>query len=95
MMTKHQLTINSTHDCCSFFKVLATILYLSILLHFYNTILIKFYIKLFFSVCRATLSQSDFTVYSTCFGLYRPSSGVLLILAKTVTRIAIYYPHAL
>jgi hypothetical protein len=65
-----------------------TILYLSILLHFYNTIHIKSLHKTF-SICRATLYHSDFAVYTTCFSLYRPSSGVLLIVAKTVTRVAI------
>jgi hypothetical protein len=71
-----------------FLKILySTILYLSILLHFCNTIHIKSSHKTF-SVCRATLYHSAFAVYTTCFGLYRPSSGVSLIVAKTVTRVA-------
>jgi hypothetical protein len=58
----------------------------------FNTIHIKFYIKslhkTFFRLLCNTLSL--WFHYTACFGLYRPSSGVLLIVAKTVTLVAIY-----
>jgi hypothetical protein len=79
-----------------------TILYFSILLHFYNTVHIQFYIKfphkiLIQKLLRKTffrLSCNTFLLfwfhYTTFFGLYRPSSGVPVVVAKTVICVAIY-----
>jgi hypothetical protein len=62
------------------------ILYLSILLHFYN---IHIKLNLFYSaVYNATTLFIRSYTFTTCFGLNRPSSGISLF-AKIVT--CIYY----
>jgi hypothetical protein len=67
------------------------ILYLSILLHFYNTIHIKFYIKKFYFTVPSVVQHFVNLIlqFTTCFGLYRPSSGVSLFLVKIVTCVTI------